>query len=63
MLIKRDKKHTQLLGGKKASIIDRDLLLFGPKKASYIKHDISDNLVFAKNPINLVAELNEKNPE
>ena len=46
-----------------ASIIDRDMLLFGPKKASFIKHDISENLVHAQKPIDIVAELKEKNPE
>jgi len=47
----------------KASIIDRDMLLFGPKKASFIKHEISENLIHANKPIDLIAELEEKNAE
>ena len=45
------------------SIIDRDMLLFGPRKASFEKHDISDNLVTAEDPIDIIAEINESDPK
>ena len=45
------------------SVIDRDMLLFGPRKASFVKHDISENLVTAKNPIDVIAEIGESDPD
>lgn len=46
-----------------SSVIDRDILLFGPKKTAFIKHDISGNLIHASNSLNILAEIKERNPE
>ncbi|HUU89035.1 MAG TPA: LAGLIDADG family homing endonuclease, partial [Candidatus Glassbacteria bacterium] len=45
------------------SIIDRDLLLFGPRRASFLKHDISENIVAAQNPIDVIAEIGNEDPD
>ena len=46
------------------SVIDRDMLLYKPmRNASFIKHDISNNLVFAEKPMEVLSELEDKNPE
>lgn len=45
-----------------ASTISRDILLYGPKRTAFIKHDISQNLIFASNSKNLKEELAERNP-
>ena len=44
------------------SVVDRDMLLFNPRKA-FIKHDISEELIHASNGLDIVAELQDRNPE
>ena len=58
MLIKRANLKIEA-----SSVIDRDILLRGPQKTAFIKHDIGKNLIHASNSLDVLGEIKERNPE
>jgi len=54
-------KKESLLKIESYSTISRDLLLYGPQKTAFKEHKIGNNLIHARNSLNLVSELKKRN--